>query len=204
MTSAKIGTLSIEQIGLTSLSRDSSPDPASDYTITYDASAGSNKKVLLNDLGLGRRYKIASSGNYNNSSPTVETDITDLNFDVKANRTYRAKWYLGVTANATTIGLSYVLKSSAGSITGSSSLTASRFTMHTTSLNTCETSSTEPAVFTTGTYSTTVPSLATREIVFICSADATITLGFRTETGGSSVVYQYSCVEYEQLGSYNI
>ena len=180
MASSRIGTLAVEQIALDSLTRDTNPDPTTDYTITYDASAGTNKKVLLNDLGLGRRYKIITSGNYNNASPSVETDITDLNFDVKANRTYRAKWYLGVTANATTIGLIYLLKTSAGTITGSSSLTASRFTTHTTSLNTCEASSTEPATFTTGTYSTTVPSLATREIVFICSADATITIAFRT------------------------
>lgn len=37
-------------LSITGLTSDGSPDGAADYVVTYDASAGSNKKVLLNNL----------------------------------------------------------------------------------------------------------------------------------------------------------
>lgn len=42
-------TLTID-LSITELSADATPDGATDYVVTYDASAGTNKKVLLNDL----------------------------------------------------------------------------------------------------------------------------------------------------------
>lgn len=44
------GTVAGSTLDINGLTADASPDGANDYTITYDASAGSNKKVLLDNL----------------------------------------------------------------------------------------------------------------------------------------------------------
>lgn len=208
MTSSRVITLAIEQIDLNSLSQDTSPDPTADYVMTYDASAGANKKVLLDNLGLGRRYQmITTAVSYQNTSNVTPVTATELNFSVKANRTYRAKWYLAVDAAATTTGINFQVLSSAGALLGANGTNTTRLTTHTTSLNTAFVMARKISTIigATSTYSTTVKSLSTIEMTFFCSSDADVSLNFLSEVGGSNVsIYRYSFVEYEQLGRYNI
>lgn len=207
MTSARVTTLAIEQISLDALTRDSSPDATTDYVMTYDASAGVNKKVLLDNLGLGRRYKmIVTPVSYQTTSNVTPLVATELDFDVKANRTYRAKWYLAVNTIATTTGISYLITSSAGTLSGAAAGDSCRMTTHTINLNSMDViarpiSTTAPF---TSNYSPSIKELSTIEMTFICSSNATISMSFMSEVSGNPVtVYRYSCVEYEELGTFN-
>jgi hypothetical protein len=49
-------------LDITGLTADASPDGAADYVVTYDASAGGNKKVLLNNLPSAGGLYVAKSG----------------------------------------------------------------------------------------------------------------------------------------------
>lgn len=208
MPSSRIMTLAVEEIDLNSLAQDTSPDPTADYAMTYDASAGVNKKVLLNNLGIGRRYKmITSAVSYQNTSNVTPVYTTELDFAVKANRTYRAKWYLAVGAAATTTGVTFTILPSSGTLSGANGINTTRLSSHTINLNSADVGARPISTVYTfaSTFSTTIKSLSTIEMTFINTDDANVTLSFTSEVGGSNVsIYRYSCVEYEQLGSYNV
>jgi hypothetical protein len=73
--------LSPSNLSIIGLSEDLTPDTATDYLATYDASAGKNKRVLLDNLGLGgggNSFTImqADSG----TSPTADSSTDTLTF----------------------------------------------------------------------------------------------------------------------------
>lgn len=92
------GTMSGTGVDINGLTADASPAGASDYVMTYDASAGANKKVLLNDLPGG-------GGGGNAWSDAVDSDIipdADGTRDLGATATRFAETYtdaLDVTNN---------------------------------------------------------------------------------------------------------
>jgi hypothetical protein len=71
-------TLAVDINGLTA---DATPAGASDYVMTYDASAGANKKVLLNNLpgggGSGTTYTAGASGAVEVDNDADTIDIVD-------------------------------------------------------------------------------------------------------------------------------
>lgn len=67
-------------VDITGLTADGSPDNATDYVMTYDASATTNKKVLLSNIS-GSTYTAASGGGLSLSGTAFSVDINGLTAD---------------------------------------------------------------------------------------------------------------------------
>lgn len=66
-------------LDINNLTEDASPDGGADYAITYDASAGATKKVLLDNLpGGGGGGGLYSSYNHESANQTLVADGTKL------------------------------------------------------------------------------------------------------------------------------
>lgn len=188
---------------LSSLAEDTSPDVTADFIRTYDESAGAYKKVKLNELGNNRKFKVMTGGDVAHSNSTTYTQLTELSVDVKANRSYKIKWYICYVSAATTTGLKCRMTTSTGTLYGprgsgdTTLLIANTNSTTTKYMNAIGFSSQYTLA---STYSTTIPGVATLEALVSCSSDATLYFELSTEVNTSAVTAKnYSCVEYELL-----
>lgn len=76
--SNKHKVLSPSNLNIIGLSEDVSPDTATDYLATYDASAGTNKRVLLDNLGLGGGNSFTIIQTDSGTSPTADSSTDTL------------------------------------------------------------------------------------------------------------------------------
>jgi hypothetical protein len=194
-----------QQIQFTSLTEDTSPDETADFVLTNDASAGTTKKVKLQNLNYTRRFKVQSAGDVTNNTATY-APLTELTVPVLANANYRIVWYLPALSVSVTTGIETIVTASAGTLNGITTNDSSSTSRLPSTSSIAEV--VQGVAFGTpathlNIFSTTVPSLLIREVFLSCTSDATVTISFRTEGGGVgslNTIKQYACVEYEALG----
>lgn len=76
-----------------------------DYIITYDASAGVNKKVALKDLALTKYQKVVkTSAADTTTSSAVWSDINGLSITLPTSKTFLIKYYLILESTDATVG----------------------------------------------------------------------------------------------------
>jgi len=63
-------------IDINGLTEDTSPDPTADYAPTYDASAGTSKKVLLKSFGRAVQFASTQNGTVATGTTTIPADDT--------------------------------------------------------------------------------------------------------------------------------
>jgi hypothetical protein len=81
---------------VTNVTTDSSPDTAADYVLTYDDSAGANKKVLIDTL-------LAGNALVKLSTTTVSSAVANLNFtDLSSVYKFYILQYWGLTSSTNT------------------------------------------------------------------------------------------------------
>ena len=74
------GTMNADAVDINGLAADAAPDGAADYILTYDASAGTNKKVLLDDLpGGASALADLSDVSYVGSPAPIDGDVLTYN-----------------------------------------------------------------------------------------------------------------------------
>jgi hypothetical protein len=135
-------TLALNINGLTT---DASPDSSTDYIMTYDASAGTNKKVLLSNIS-------GTAGNWTRvSSTTISGSPSTVTFTSGLTSTYDVYMLVGSNVTGSTATADIILNYSENS--GSSWITTSMAAnlIHTTSANTTTTNANStPTLITAG------------------------------------------------------
>jgi len=103
-------------LDINSLTVDATPDGAADYVATYDASAGVNKKVLINNLGGASSYSFTIAQPDNGTSPTADSATDTLTYT-------SSDASITITGNSTTDTLDFVSAGGTGDVVGPASAT---------------------------------------------------------------------------------
>jgi hypothetical protein len=97
------------KLDISSLTADASPDGAADYVVSYDASAGAHKKVLINNL--------PSSGGGNSFETIVVSGQSDVVADSSSDTlTLVAGTDISITTNAGTDTITITSTAAGGSV----------------------------------------------------------------------------------------
>lgn len=159
----------------------------SNYIITYDASAGVNKKVALKNLVHTTYTKVVkTSAADTTTSSTVWSDISDLSISLEQNKTYLIRYYLILESTSATVAANCSLNIGTGhTILGGGFLHTVGTTFGVRTLTGDQTNSSTVTAMPAANTPTLYTMIA---VVSTTGTTASVVPSFRSETGSATTI----------------